>query len=648
MAKLANIVRVSSATIGTGTLTLGAAITGFLTPTQAGMLDGVQYSYAIEADYVAVGDDLVPTSREVGIGTYTASGTTLSRDTILNSTNSNNALNLAGDEQVIIAFNSSTVREVIPGDRSYYVRTPPATVSFTNASANITWTGHGLSVNSAVVFCVLPQTKTYTVTNANPGVWTVTTGTHGLVAGNPVVFRTTGYLPAGIVPGTTYYVISTGLTTTAFQVSATVGGAAINTSKLTFTAASGTGGALQITNSGTNNLVAGQRVAFSSTTTLPTGLSASTAYYVAASPAPTSTVFYVSTTNGGTNVAFTDAGTGTHSLEQVGGVSSASFGSNTAIHYGEQTGAMPTFSSAGLLVAGTVYYVGTVVDANTITCSTTTGNANPFGTATVATGSPVYSASTGSDSNSGLFNTTSTAFLTINGAYAAIVSAIDFASHVVILQVNDSVYTDGFLFTGWVGGGQMVIQGNTVVPANCFINKSVVGVTPLGSIFETNAPCPGTLSMKGFKFRSTSSARNALSIFNAGRYQISDMEFNGIPASTFATAVSVGAAGVHLTIAGNIAITGSMPGWASCNEPAVMQAFTQTLVLTGVPAFDWNGVFFSNSGCTVGWGGITFLGSATGTRYQITNNGIVDTGGSGTSYLPGNANGFTSTGGQYI
>lgn len=76
--------------------------------------------------------------------------------------------------------------------------------------------------------------STVTITNASPAV--VTWTGHGFVAGQPVVFSTTGALPTGLTAGTVYYVISAGLTTDAFQVSATPGGAAIDTS----TAGSGT------------------------------------------------------------------------------------------------------------------------------------------------------------------------------------------------------------------------------------------------------------------------------------------------------------------------------------------------------------------------------------------------------------------------
>ncbi|AUX76411.1 hypothetical protein [Sinorhizobium fredii] len=69
------------------------------------------------------------------------------------------------------------------------------------------------------------KTSTVTMTIASPGVisWTA----HGLAAGTPIKFSTTGALPTGLVAGTTYYVVSP--TTDAFSVAATPGGAAINT-----------------------------------------------------------------------------------------------------------------------------------------------------------------------------------------------------------------------------------------------------------------------------------------------------------------------------------------------------------------------------------------------------------------------------------
>lgn len=80
----------SSSTTGTGSYTLAGAITGY--QSFAGLGDGSS-AYYCAMDVDANGN---PSGGwEVGIGTYTASGTTFSRDTILTSTNSNAAVSWA-------------------------------------------------------------------------------------------------------------------------------------------------------------------------------------------------------------------------------------------------------------------------------------------------------------------------------------------------------------------------------------------------------------------------------------------------------------------------------------------------------------------------------------------------------------------------
>ena len=91
MAKLFNLARMTTATTGTGTITLGSAVSGFLSFAGAGVANGDVVSYGIEDG----------ANREVGTGTYTSSGTTLSR-TVISSTNSNSAISLSGSAQVFI------------------------------------------------------------------------------------------------------------------------------------------------------------------------------------------------------------------------------------------------------------------------------------------------------------------------------------------------------------------------------------------------------------------------------------------------------------------------------------------------------------------------------------------------------------------
>lgn len=69
--------------------------------------------------------------------------------------------------------------------------------------------------------------KTVTITNASPAVFTTTA--HGYYVGLGIKFTTTGSLPTGLTAGTQYYV-SAVPTVDTYRVSATVGGADINTS----------------------------------------------------------------------------------------------------------------------------------------------------------------------------------------------------------------------------------------------------------------------------------------------------------------------------------------------------------------------------------------------------------------------------------
>lgn len=91
MAKLYNLARMTTSTTGTGTITLGSAVSGFLTFAQAGVQNGDVVSYGIKDG----------NNSEVGIGTYSSTGPTLTRS-VVNSTNSNNAINLSGSAEVFI------------------------------------------------------------------------------------------------------------------------------------------------------------------------------------------------------------------------------------------------------------------------------------------------------------------------------------------------------------------------------------------------------------------------------------------------------------------------------------------------------------------------------------------------------------------
>jgi len=88
-------VRETTTTTGTGTITLGGAATGFQSFSVIG--DANTTFYTIQLSNT--------NEWEVGIGTYTLSGTTLSRDTILESSNGGSAVNFsAGSKDVFVTY----------------------------------------------------------------------------------------------------------------------------------------------------------------------------------------------------------------------------------------------------------------------------------------------------------------------------------------------------------------------------------------------------------------------------------------------------------------------------------------------------------------------------------------------------------------
>lgn len=94
---LANRVKETTTSVGTGTITLAGAVTGYQGFSVIGNANTTYYCIAGQSG----------SQWEVGIGTYTASGTTLSRDTILSSSSSGSAVDFsAGTKDVFVVYPS--------------------------------------------------------------------------------------------------------------------------------------------------------------------------------------------------------------------------------------------------------------------------------------------------------------------------------------------------------------------------------------------------------------------------------------------------------------------------------------------------------------------------------------------------------------
>ena len=127
-------VKETTTTTGTGTVTLAGAVSGYQSFSAIGNTNSTYYTIAGQGT----------TEWEVGIGTYTSSGTTLSRDTVLASSNSGSLVNFsAGTKDVFCDYPAG--RAVIGGEG--YVEN-----AYTiNNSSSVTTGSNALSVGPLTV-----------------------------------------------------------------------------------------------------------------------------------------------------------------------------------------------------------------------------------------------------------------------------------------------------------------------------------------------------------------------------------------------------------------------------------------------------------------------------------------------------------------
>lgn len=148
-------VKTTTTTTGTGTVTLGSAATGYQGFSVIG--DGQQTYYVISD----------ATNWESGIGTYTASGTTLSRTQVFESSNGDALVDFAvGTKDVIVGYPSTATAGGVPNCDNSSIGTDLSGWSAFQAALQSGVTGGTLFGNNNTNGIVSTYSLVYTTANA--------------------------------------------------------------------------------------------------------------------------------------------------------------------------------------------------------------------------------------------------------------------------------------------------------------------------------------------------------------------------------------------------------------------------------------------------------------------------------------------------
>ena len=243
----------------------------------------------------------------------------------------------------------------------------------------------------------------------------------------------------------------------------------------------------------------------------------------------------------------------------------------------------------------------------------------------------LHIATTGDDGNGGL--TSSDPWATMQHAWDMLQDRFDLAGHTVTIQLGNGTYSAGVKPNGILVGQHnslsVIFQGDTTTPSNV-----VISVGPYNNCFQGSFSAQFTVS--GMELIGS----QLIHATHGSRVVFSDIIFGTGTTQIYAASNGSVIANSDYTISGDATYH-----WHALDSGEIF-APHRTITLSGTPNFSVFAVSQIVSHIHVN--GVTFTGSATGTRYSVETNSVIYTASGSATYLPGSIAGTTSTGGQYV
>lgn len=241
-----------------------------------------------------------------------------------------------------------------------------------------------------------------------------------------------------------------------------------------------------------------------------------------------------------------------------------------------------------------------------------------------------YVRTDGNDAHDGLTDSAAGALLTTQAAIGKSM-ALDSGSFDVTIQMGDGTRTAGGVFDGaLVGNGHLILTGNAANPGN------VVITVDAGDAI--NATRGADIIVQNMKLQAANG--DAIRAIYGGRVTFNNVIFG--PSLFHLEAYWRG----EIFNAGNYTIAAGGTAHAHAYGRGYIHLTDGTVTITGTPNFSsfFAGCADAQIACSV-----TFSGSATGPRFLVHKNGIIDVNTpTPENYFPGTTRGNVVSGGNYV
>lgn len=249
----------------------------------------------------------------------------------------------------------------------------------------------------------------------------------------------------------------------------------------------------------------------------------------------------------------------------------------------------------------------------------------------------------GDDSNSG--TSSGAAWKTLQYAYE-FVASLDCNGHFAVVEMADGSYDGLAVYRDLLNPGQDFLNGNGSIlfsGNNGNFDAVVVNDSQKGFPGAPVYVAQDVTAVVAFEFVDfvPVSAINCVAVGASAYLQLYQCGFG---AATFQQVFTYGF-GSRISLP-HPKVHGNASAFAYARNAGQI-VISDDLTVTGTPAFSDAFAHALLQGQII-TDGVVYSGGATGTRYKVASNGVIDTGGGGASFLPGNGAGSAGTGGLYL